>query len=238
VARDAGVIPTGTVQLFMLVIGLSMAATPLLLTAARALSRRLERTPPDNLLPDLTQLKDHIVIAGFGRVGQTMGLLLESVYVPYIALDLDSDRVADARRRGVPVFFGDASRGEVLKAAAVERARAVVVTMDDPDSAGRTVQVLRQLLPDLPILARARDLTQCARLTTAGATRVVPEIVEGSLQLGGALLTSLGETPSAVNQILDQFRRETYSRLADARQPLPGSKVRTASGRVPSGERL
>jgi len=149
-------------------------------------------------------------------VGQTMGLLLESRYVPYIALDLDSDRVADARRRGLPVFFGDASRGDVLKAAAVERAQAVVVTLDQPESAGRTVHILRQLFPDLPILARARDLTQCARLISAGATRVVPEVVEGSLQLGGALLAALGETPAGVSEILDQFRRETYSRLAQA----------------------
>jgi CPA2 family monovalent cation:H+ antiporter-2 len=109
----------------------------------------------------------------------------------------------------------------VLKAAAVERAQAVVVTLDQPDSAGRTVQVVRQLLPDLPILARAHDLTQCARLRSAGATRVVPEIVEGSLQLGGALLAALGKTPGGVNEILDQFRRETYSRLSHA----PGAAV-------------
>jgi CPA2 family monovalent cation:H+ antiporter-2 len=217
-ARDARVIPSETTQLAMLVVGLSMAVTPLLLITARTMSRRLDHAPAglDRLHQDAAQLQNHIVIAGFGRVGQTLGLLLESVYTPYVALDLDSERVAEARRRGLPVFFGDASRVEVLKAAAVERAQAVVVTLDEPESASRTVHVLRQLVPDVPILARARDVSQCERLASAGATSVIPEVVEGSLQLGGMLLRTLGESPDEVSEILDQFRRETYSRLTEA----------------------
>jgi CPA2 family monovalent cation:H+ antiporter-2 len=215
-AREARVIPPETTQLAMLLVGLSMATTPLLLTAARAVTHRFDPASKDTHLEEAAPLENHVVIAGFGRVGQTLGLLLESAYMPYVALDLNSERVAEARHRGLPVFFGDASRVEVLKAAAVERAQAVVVTLDEPESASRTVHVLRQLVPDVPILARARDVSQCERLASAGATSVIPEVVEGSLQLGGMLLRTLGESPDEVSEILDQFRRETYSRLTEA----------------------
>ena len=173
-------------------------------------------------MEDTSHLQNHVVIAGFGRVGQTLGLLLESVYAPYLALDLDSEHVILARRQGLPVFFGDASRADVLKAAAVERAR-VVITLDEP-AATRTVQVLRNMMPDLPILARARDLSQCEKLALAGATSVVPEIVEGSLQLGGVLLGALGESSDKVLEVLEQFRRQSYSRLTEIR-PLIGSTL-------------
>ena len=224
-ARDAGVLPKAVTTIAMLVTGLSMAVTPLLLSVARALSRRLDTTPSGQhgvLMEDTSHLQNHVVIAGFGRVGQTLGLLLESANAPYLALDLDSEHVILARRQGLPVFFGDASRAEVLKAAAVERARVVVITLDEPAAATRTVQVLRNMMPDLPILARARDVSQCEKLALAGATSVVPEIVEGSLQLGGALLGALGESPDKVLEVLEQFRRQSYSRLTELR-PLIGS---------------
>jgi CPA2 family monovalent cation:H+ antiporter-2 len=194
-----------------------MASTPALLTAARAVLRRMTHSVESSarLLPQESRdLSDHVIIAGFGRVGQTLALLLDSVYVPYLAIDLDPELVSGARRRGAPVYFGDATRPDVLKAAGIERGQAAVITLDEPDSASRTVAVLRQLLPDLAILARARDLTQCERLSTTGATAVVPEIVEGSLQLGGALLRQLGELDEEVSEVLEQFRRATYSRLA------------------------
>ena len=225
-ARDAGVLPKAVTDIAMLVIGLSMAVTPLLLSAARVLSRRLDAAPsgPHGPSPeDTAQLQDHVVIAGFGRVGQTLGLLLESVYAPYLALDLDSEHVNLARRQGIPVFFGDASRAEVLKAAAVERARVVVITLDEPESASRTVHVLRNMMPDIPILARARDVKQCERLALAGATSVVPEVVEGSLQLGGVLLRSLGESPEEVLEVLEQFRLQSYARLTEI-GPLMGPR--------------
>jgi monovalent cation:H+ antiporter-2, CPA2 family len=90
-----------------------------------------------------------------------------------------------------------------------------VITLDQPDAAARAVHVLHRLLPDLPILARAQDVAQCERLARAGATRVVPEVVEGSLQLGGSLLRRLGASPDEVEQLLEAFRRSTYSQVED-----------------------
>jgi CPA2 family monovalent cation:H+ antiporter-2 len=214
-ARELGVLTTATEQLAVGVVGLSMAATPLLIGASRALGRRLPAGEPGPGTLEPSAPRDYVLIAGFGRVGQTLALLLESRYVPYVALDLDHARVDEARRRGLPIFFGDASRMDVLRAAGVERARVAVVTLDDPASAYRTVHGLRRLLPELPIVARARDIAQCEQLTLAGATDVVPEIVEGSLQLGGCLLRQIGDSREQVQQVLEAFRRATYARLGE-----------------------
>lgn len=217
-AQQAGAISAHTAQLAVLVVGLSMAVTPLLLTSSREVLRRLQRPsdqPHDALVADTSEMNEHVVIAGFGRVGQTLGLLLDSRFIRYVALDLNAELVAEARRRGLPVFYGDAGRADVLKAAGIERAQMAVSTLDDPELASRAVHVLRRLRTSMPILARAHDVVECERLVRAGATAAVPEIVEGSLQLGGVLLRQLGESPERVNQLLEQFRQETYARLAE-----------------------
>jgi CPA2 family monovalent cation:H+ antiporter-2 len=226
-AQQAGALSAPTAQIALLVVGLSMAITPLLLSSSREALRRLERPsdqPHDALAADTSEVTGHVVIAGFGRVGQTLGLLLESRFVRYLALDLDPELVAEARRRGLTVLYGDASRGDVLKAAGIERAQMAVSTLDDPKVASRAVHALRRLRTSMPIIARAHDVADCERLMRAGATAVVPEIVEGSLQLGGVLLRQLGESPDRVGQLLEQFRQETYARLAEitpaeSRQP-------------------
>jgi CPA2 family monovalent cation:H+ antiporter-2 len=223
-ARGRGLLSADAAQGAILVVGLSMVATPALLTAARMVFRRHHQAAgaAAALGHETRELRDHVVIAGFGRVGQTLALLLESRLVPYLALDLDAERVAEARRRELPVYFGDASRAEVLRAAGIEQARMAAITLDQPDAAARSVQVLRAMSPDLPVLVRARDVAQAEQLAGAGATEVVPEIVEGSLQLGEMLLRRLGATRDEVDQVLDEFRGRTYSRLSDLirRQPV------------------
>lgn len=217
-AGQAQVISSDTAQIAMLVVGMGMALTPVLLASSRIARRRLEQHAAASTgSPGAAteQIGDHVIIAGFGRVGQTLGLLLETKLIPYVALDVNPELVAEARRRGRPVFFGDASRAEVLKAAGLDRANLAVSTLDDPEIAGRTVQVLRRLLPALPILARGRDAAECEKLMEAGATVAVPEIVEGSLRLGGVLLRQLGESTESVGQLLEQVRQEAYARLAD-----------------------
>ncbi len=226
-AREAGVLSELTAQLAVLVVGLSMAVTPALLGTARRLARRLERAAasPDALAAGAGETRDHVIIAGYGRVGRTLARLLESRGTAYVALDLDPEQVANARSQGMPVYYGDASRLDVLRAAGAERAQAIVVTVDEPASARRTAHMARMLAPELPVVARARDVTQCEELIRAGATEVIPEVVEGSLQLVAALLGRLGASREEIEQLLGEFRRETYSRLADL----------TAQPREPAG---
>ena len=217
-AQQAGALSAPTAQIAMLVVGLSMAITPVLLGSSREALRRLERPsdqPHDALVADTSEATEHVVIAGFGRVGQTLGLAAGVAIRP-----LPGARPRPrARGRGEAarpsVLYGDASRGDVLKAAGIERARMAVSTLDDPEVASRAVHVLRRLRTSMPIIARAHDLADCERLVRAGATAAVPEIVEGSLQLGGVLLRQLGESPEQVSQLLEQFRQETYAKLAE-----------------------
>ncbi len=231
-ARTSGVLPPDAAHLAVLVIGLSMAMTPLLLALSRRVAHRLEQLSPmhRSLADDASEIRDHVLIAGYGRVGRTMALLLEMRGAPYVALDLHPDTVAEARRRGLPVYYGDAGRADVLKAAGIERARLVVITVDEPESADRTIGVVRRLDPELPVIARARDLVQCRALTLEGASAVVPEVVEGSLQLGAALLRHLGTSQEEVEQLLARIRREAYDSLVRLAEPAPDTRTGPAPG--------
>ena len=232
-AGQAGVLDADTAQLAVLVVGLSMAATPLLLAASRRVAHRLEQGDEAAALAEQAgELQGHVIVAGFGRVGHTVALLLESRGTSYLALDLDAERVTNARRSRLAVYFGDASRAEVLKAAGIQRAQAVVVTVDEPAAANLTVQVARRLAPEVPVLARGRDLAQAQALGEAGATAAIPEIVEGSLQLGAAVLRQVGASRDEIDQTLDEFRRELYVRLAELSREAPPGPEPPGSRRV------
>ena len=157
----------------------------------------------------------HVVIAGFGRVGRTVAELLTARGVPYIALGQDPSLVAQCREQGLPVFYGDASRAEVMTAVGVGRARAVAITLDKPKPTARAVGALRRGYPKIPVVVRGRDLADLGRLEEAGATAVVPEALEGSLQLGATVLRIAGAEHEEVEQTLEQFRADDYGRLKD-----------------------
>lgn len=237
-AMAQGVLAKAPGELALLVVALSMALTPLLMALGRMAAQRLP--PPaaalgERLVEETSDIRGHVLIAGFGRVGQTLARLMEAHGVSYIALDLEARRVAEAHARGVPVYFGDASRAEVLRAAGAGRARAAVVTLDHPKAAERAVRALRQHWPTLPIFVRARDGGERLHLTQAGATVVVPEMVEGSLHLGSTLLRAIGQPPRQIATVLDTFRDEAYARLGDiipARPDSQGSDARNPGART------
>ena len=227
-AAGLDVLPREVAQLLMVVIALSMAATPFLVAAGRRLAHQMTAAPQAELQRiegETADLDQHVLIAGFGRVGQTLGRLLEANRIPYVALDLEPKRVSEGRQRNLPVYFGDAARPDVLKAAGGARARAAVVTLDHPQAAERAVRALRRLRPDMPIIVRARDGSHRETLEKAGATTVVPEVVEASLQLGGTLLRGIGKPADEVSYVLDLFRDEAYARLGGM---IPARPQRTA----------
>ncbi len=208
-------------QIATLVVVLTMAATPLLLSAGRRIADHLDRPASSHkVLPqDTGDLRGHVLIAGYGRVGRTLSLLLESCGIPYLALELDPELVAEARQQELPVYYGDTTRADVLRSVGLEHAAALAITVDEPDSAMRMVHVVRKIAPDLPLLARARDLTQCEMLAAAGTTAAVPEVVEGSLHLAGALLRQVGVSSGEVEQVLQEFRGRAYAKLAETCLP-------------------
>lgn len=209
-ADRSKLVPHETSGLLIASVAVTMFATPFLAAAGRILAARLERRPvpeTERLAEETGELSGHIIIAGYGRVGRIVGRLLAAREVPFVAIDLDASRVAESRGRGAPVFFGDASRPEVLKAAGVERAAGVVVTLDEPAAAERIVGALRRDRPDFPIVARARDRGHLERLERAGAGTIVMEAVEPGLQMAAAALRLGGTSGDEADSVIAEARK-------------------------------
>ena len=226
--RD-GVLTPEFYQFLLSVAALSMLATPLIAAVGRRVGSRLaahDDNARHGVGPTSAALADHIVIGGFGRVGRAVGRLLDACGIAYVALDTNADRVARARARSRPVFYGDASRYEILRQVGGAAARAFVVTPDAPAAAERMVRAIRTAWPSAAIYARALDADHAHRLEDAGATSVVPEALEGSLQLGGRVLAALGLPDDAIDAYLTVQREMEIRRLVDP--PPPPEPVRTA----------
>jgi len=210
-AQRGGLVPAETARFMVAVVLVSMLASPLLARLGPALAERLrarQRAAPAATpeLPPVAQEVGHVVIAGFGRVGRTVAQILDQAAIPWLALDLDAARVAEERARGRPVYVGDAGRPEILARVRLEEAQALIVTLDAPATAERTVTAARRIAARLPIVARARDAGHARRLLELGADAVVPETVEASLQLAGRAFEMIGLPAEEVSARLARER--------------------------------
>jgi CPA2 family monovalent cation:H+ antiporter-2 len=190
-AMDKGVVTRGTGELLIVVVALSMMLTPFIAEASLRIARRWEGARIEkvsHLVEDGKELADHVVIAGFGRVGEAVAAQLGTEGVSFVAVDLDPRHIHRAQERKLPVYYGDGSRPEVLEALGIMRARAMVVALDDSRATMHTVALVRYIFPDLTILARARDAEHAEDLRKAGATQVVLELVETGRILAGSIL--------------------------------------------------
>ncbi|HTH15219.1 MAG TPA: cation:proton antiporter [Magnetospirillum sp.] len=211
----AGLISPEANGLITTVVALSMAATPLLAWVGEwvAKTRRLADAQAVSPNGECGDLAGHVIIVGFGRAGQIVAHILSEQDIPFVAIDRDPRLVSRLRNMGRPVFYGDIRKVEVLKAVGAARARAVVLTIDTGSGREKLVPRLRHQFPSLHILVRARDRRQAKGLEQSGATAVVPEILEGSLQLAGVTLRHLGLPPDEVHGLLEDYRRGDYERL-------------------------
>ena len=199
---------------------LSMMAAPLLLQYSERIVLRLASSEwlvksleIANIAQRAIAIDKHVVICGFGRSGQHLGKMLEQEGLPYVALDLDVDLVREAAAAGESVVYGDAGRREALVAAGITRASALVITYDDTQSALKVLNHLHELAPSLAVIVRTQDDHDLDRLTRAGATEVVPEILEGSLMLGSHALVLLGVPLSRVVKRVREVRDQRYRLL-------------------------
>ena len=208
------------VQCILAAMVLSMLIAPLILIKSDAIARKISHN--DWMLQSLalTQIasrtmtvKKHVLIAGFGRSGQNLAQLLEAEKVNYYALDLDPERVQEAQIAGANVAYGDASRRESLLAAGIHRALAVVITYVDTPAALKTLHLLQELAPSLPVIIRSYDDSELEKLREAGATEVVPETLEGSLMLASHTLLMLGVPLRRVVQQVRLVREQRYASL-------------------------
>jgi len=206
----------------MLAVGLSLFVTPLLARLGRGIGARWERDhqPAARQLEqdELDSVRGRIIIAGFGRVGQQLAKLLTAQNIPFIAFENNAKLVAHFHADGLPVYFGNAAQAELLRRVSAGDAPAIVLTMDHPASAMHAVRGIRREFPGVPLFARARDERNARALASAGATVVVPETLEASLQLSAFVLEAMGLDERRVDAIIDAERDVFEASLAQATQ--------------------
>ena len=193
-------------QVVVAAVVLSIVVAPLLIRYNRTISLLLFKEPlvqptenKDLVLAEHTaELKEHVIICGFGRVGQILARFLEQENIPSVALDLDPMRASSSALAGEHVFYGDARRAEVLAAAGLGRARMVVISYSDEPAALETLKHIRALRGDVPVFVRTKNDSNLSNFQQAGATEVVPESLEASLMLASHLLLTLGVPASRI----------------------------------------
>ena len=199
---------------------LSMLATPVIILKSNALVMRLvssewlqQSLQMTTIAKKSINTSKHVIICGYGRCGQNLARMLDKESIPYMALDLDPDRVRQAAAAGDSVVFGDAARPQALMAAGLARASAVVVTYLDVQGALKVLANTRSHAPRTPVIVRTQDDHDLERLQAAGATEVVPEAIEGSLMLASHALALVGVPMRRVIRLVQDQRDMRYSML-------------------------
>ena len=207
VAPDAG-------QLLLIVASLSMAVTPLLSAIAMPVERYLDQrsaVSEQRELDAAAHATNHVVIIGFGWVGQLVAHTLAECNVSYVALDTNAKRVGTLHRKGIPIWFGDGTRSDVLRKAGIDTAALALITFIDPRLSAKVCETIRAHSKTLPVFARARDTNHARELEGLGATMIVPEALEASLQLSAHALAVIGTPRNAVELSLDTVRLAHYA---------------------------
>jgi len=216
-ALTAKLMPQDIGQFIMLVVTLSLFATPLVAKAGRAFGDWWERRHPehpgniDNAVVE--PAAGRVIIAGFGRVGQLVAQMVSAQNAPYVAFETNPRVVGKLHSMGLPVYFGDAARVELLRKVHAEQAVAIVLTMDHPASALHAVKAIRREYPHVQLLARSRDEKHALALKQAGASYVIPETLETGLQLSAFVLQALGVSEGAAAHTIQIERDRRIAEL-------------------------
>jgi CPA2 family monovalent cation:H+ antiporter-2 len=236
VAVAYNLVTGGAASFTLAVTSITMALIPVLAVLARRLSARTELVKPvdpELLLVPPADTKGRAIVVGHGRVGQVVCQLLAEHRFPYIATDRDPAAVAQQRRRGREVYYGDAANPAFLRSCGVMQAAAVVVTIHDRTAIDEIVRVVREMRPDVPIVSRARDATHARHLYAIGVTDAVPETIEASLQLSEAALVGLGiptgPVIASIHEKRDEFRHELQE--AAGRDDTRGIRAKSAAAK-------
>lgn len=222
-ATQAQLIQASTAAFWQTVTAIGLTITPLLAMLGKRASRRIERRTGTEEAPPADPSGSGVVIIGFGRVGRLVAEMLKTHGKRYIAVDSDIDNVAAARAEGHPILFGDVARSELVDRLDLGRATALVLTMDDPVLTVRLTRRVRGWVPNLTILARARDAAHAAELYAAGVSDAVPETLESSLQLSEAVLVDLGVAMgpviASIHEKRDELRQTIRQQASIEREP-------------------
>ncbi len=225
----AGLASRDALDTATIVTALAMTAIPLLSWLGKLLDARTRRAGQMSAeaVPEAGEAV-RVVVIGFGRVGLVVADMLDAHRVPYVAIDTDPDSVAKHRDAGRPVYYGDAASVDLLHGLELGKARALVLTIDDPKTVARVVQAARAEHPDLQIVARARDARHAAQLYRLGVSDAVPETIEASLQLSEAVLVDIGIPMGPVIASIHEKRAALRERI---QAEVPGLRVLPRLGR-------
>jgi CPA2 family monovalent cation:H+ antiporter-2 len=226
-ASAAQIILPSTAAFWQIVTAIGLTITPLLARLGHDVARRVDMASgeePAAMGDDGS--RPAAVVIGFGRVGRMVCDLLKTHNQPFIVVESDADVVAEARRDGYPIVFGDVARAEMLDKLRLGHARALILTMDDPVLSVRVTKRVRGWVPDLPIIARARDGEHAAELYKAGASDAVPETLESSLQLAETALVDLGIAMGPVIASIHQARENLRQEIKEAGNMEKAPKLR------------
>ena len=224
---QSGAVPAQIAQPLLVAVVLSMVVSPFILANNARIARlvlREKRPGPAPLEPAEHEAignlarREHVILCGYGRVGQCIARVLELQSFEYVALDLDPARIRAARQAGEPVLYGDSADEHMLVSAGCERASAVIISFSNPGVALAIVRTVRRLRAEVPILVRTMDDARTAELLAAGATQIIPETFETGLILVASALGRLSVPASSVAQALEQVRDNRYALLGHVRQ--------------------
>jgi len=217
-AAQGSILPREVTQVVLASMVISMLVAPLVIQFAEPIVRRLTANDWLARAAQLTQIasramarQDHVVICGFGRSGQNLARLLQREGIAYVALDNDPLRVREAAGDGSSVVYADAGRREALVAAGITKAKAVAITFAESATARKILFHAHELRPDLPVIVRTFDDAELPALVAAGATEVVPEVLEGSLMLASSVLLVTGVPLNRVLKHIRAIREQRYS---------------------------
>jgi len=223
IALASGVIADATGQVALASVLLSIALAPLLIRHNRAIAvwlapatgGRSEETPAATASGLAAALSGHVIICGYGRIGQSIANFLVDENIPYVALDLDASRVREAHLAGEPVYYGDASERAVLESVGIANARLLVISHHDLPAAFAVLDAVRSLRPGLPVMVRATDESQVDKLRAAGAVEVVPETLEAALMITAHALLLLDVPLARVLRRIQEQRTGRYQLLKE-----------------------
>lgn len=234
-AAAAGLIQPATASFWQTVTAIGLTITPLLAWLGQRVARRIElRAGGDAPDTEVSADGPGTVVIGFGRVGRMVADMLKVHDQPFIAVEADIDAVKAARADGYPVIFGDVARSELVDRLNLGRAKALILTMDDPVLSVQLTRRVRSWVPNLTIVTRARDTAHAAELYRAGATDAVPETLESSLQLSEALLVDLGIAVGPVIASIHEKRDELRKEIKEAADMKHEPRLRRA--RMPTAK--
>ncbi len=212
-AGDQGLLDATLIKPLLSMIVLSMVATPFMVRIASMLADRFSDAKTEISTVEETEEIRPVLIAGFGRVGKTVASMLKATGIPCIAIDMNVDGVTQGRSEGYEVFFGDASRPDVLRAVGAKHARLMVVTLDNFKAAERLIATMNRLYPDVPIHARSHNWDIADRFEALGSAHSIPDTVESSLRLGAVTLEAVGVSEEERCSLFENLSAENYAKM-------------------------